>query len=336
MVLLVACCTMSCKKDSSSSSDDGSLKRIEFEDDEITLSVGDEYTLELVAVPSNADLPKCSFTSDDKSVATVGKSSGTVTAVAEGEAIITATTSDGKFTAECVVTVTSGGGGVTLKGIKFEEDDITLAEGATRTLKLVAIPASADLPKCNFTSDDAKVATVEKTTGKVTAVKKGETVITATTADGKFSADCYVTVTGGGSGGGVYREPYMAFGATKTTVKNFETREIAEEGDVYLYYWGENDDVNFIYYDFQIDSKMYWNAVCLNNTNNIENRVVSFLSEKYQYLGEEQGDRYFISSDGAIGVVMYFDSDVWFVEYFDATSIGKAAFSAKRVKRLAP
>jgi hypothetical protein len=83
------------------------LEGIAFADDDITITVDQKYALELKAIPSGVDLPTCTFTSNDKSVATVDKS-GVVTAIAEGEAIITATTSNGKFSAVCYVTVIDG------------------------------------------------------------------------------------------------------------------------------------------------------------------------------------------------------------------------------------
>jgi len=81
-----------------------------------------------------------------------------------------------------------------LKGIKFKEDEIILIEEAKRILELVAIPSGADLPQCNFVSDDPGIATVNKTTGEVTAVAEGLAVITATTPDGAFTTNCFVTV----------------------------------------------------------------------------------------------------------------------------------------------
>jgi len=95
-------------------------------------------------------------------------------------------------------TFTKKTGSDVLKGIKFEEDEITLIEGATRVLELVAIPSGADLPPCNFTSDDPNIATVNQTTGEVTAIAKGLAVITATTDDGNFTARCFVTVIASG------------------------------------------------------------------------------------------------------------------------------------------
>ena len=103
---------VACKKDASSSgssgNDNNKLKGISFEEEDITLSVGETYSPELITDPSDADLPKCTFTSDNKNVATVNKTTGAITAVAKGEAVITAKTSNGKFSAECLVTVIDG------------------------------------------------------------------------------------------------------------------------------------------------------------------------------------------------------------------------------------
>jgi hypothetical protein len=95
----------SCKKDGGDA-----LKGIEFDEDEIELAVGEEYDLSeiLSAVPANAELPKCSYASDDKAVATVGKSTGKVKAVAAGEATVTATVAgDDRKTADITVVVKS-------------------------------------------------------------------------------------------------------------------------------------------------------------------------------------------------------------------------------------
>lgn len=75
---------------------------------ELSLSVGEEYTLTASVSPDNADIPDVIWSSDNESVARVD-SNGTVTAVAEGEAEITVTTVDGGFSDVCVVTVTDDG-----------------------------------------------------------------------------------------------------------------------------------------------------------------------------------------------------------------------------------
>jgi hypothetical protein len=86
-----------------------SLTSIEFEEDDVVIEIGEEYELSIFPIPDKVDLPKCSFSSDDKSVVTVSKSTGIIKGISAGEATITAKTSDGKFFATCDVTVRSEG-----------------------------------------------------------------------------------------------------------------------------------------------------------------------------------------------------------------------------------
>jgi LPXTG-motif cell wall-anchored protein len=74
---------------------------------ELTLSVGDEpVSLVATVEPSDADNKNVTWSSSDESVATVhANSPAAVTPVGEGSAIITVTTEDGGFSAQCVVTV---------------------------------------------------------------------------------------------------------------------------------------------------------------------------------------------------------------------------------------
>lgn len=69
----------------------------------LTLDVNQTAPLTATITPSDATNQNVTWTSDNPSVATV--SGGVVTAVAPGEATITATTADGGFAATCTVTV---------------------------------------------------------------------------------------------------------------------------------------------------------------------------------------------------------------------------------------
>ena len=71
-------------------------------DDAVTLGTGDDATLTLYAEPEEVDVSAAVWTSSDESIATVDEE-GTVTAVAEGEATVTATL--GGMEAVCEVTV---------------------------------------------------------------------------------------------------------------------------------------------------------------------------------------------------------------------------------------
>jgi|GEM_PF-614699 len=82
----------------------------------LTLTEGDTETLVATINPDDADNQNVSWESSNEAVATVS-ANGLVTAVAEGNAVITVTTEDGGKTATCTVTV----GGV---GIDRVEDNI--------------------------------------------------------------------------------------------------------------------------------------------------------------------------------------------------------------------
>ena len=72
---------------------------------QLDLSVGEGFHLGAVVTPQNATNARVSWTSDNATVASVGKESGQVEALAPGNATITVTTVDGGFTDTCPVTV---------------------------------------------------------------------------------------------------------------------------------------------------------------------------------------------------------------------------------------
>lgn len=78
--------------------------------------------------------------------------------------------------------------------IMIDKANATIAVG--NTLKLNATLAQGDLQgdKLIWSTNDAKIATVDEN-GLVTGVKEGAAIITVTTPDGKYSANCEVTVT---------------------------------------------------------------------------------------------------------------------------------------------
>lgn len=137
-------------------------------------------TLQLVAtvVPSYAADTSVTWTSSNTATATVS-SSGLVTGVSAGNATITATTTDGGYCASCTVTVS----GVTLNTTSAEVNP-----GETLQLLASVVPSDTSV---TWTSSDTAVATVSAA-GLVTGVGTGNTVITATTDDGKSSASCTV------------------------------------------------------------------------------------------------------------------------------------------------
>ena len=145
-------------------------------------------TLTATVSPENADDKTVTWSSSDESVAKVDKNTGKVTAVKAGTATITAETVNGK-TAACKVTVKSSA----IETITINKTEIELARGKSETLTAI-VSSENDYDKTvTWSSSDPNVATVDKNTGKVTAVKAGTATITAETVNGK-TAECKVTV----------------------------------------------------------------------------------------------------------------------------------------------
>lgn len=125
------------------------------------------------------------WTSSDESVATVDET-GTVTAVAAGEANVTASVKNADIAASTHIKVV-----VTPTGVAAPEsiDLVTNGEN-TKDLDAKLVPADATDVKLAYESSDESVATVDET-GKVTAVANGEctitTYVTAKTEDAEAS-----------------------------------------------------------------------------------------------------------------------------------------------------
>lgn len=111
------------------------------------------------------------WTSSDETVAIVS-AEGTVTAVAPGEAQITATTEDGTLSASCPVAV-----GVGITGVNAPETlELQLGETETGKLGASALPKESTDVTFTYESSDKAVATVDAS-GEVKAVGEGECVI---------------------------------------------------------------------------------------------------------------------------------------------------------------
>ena len=154
------------------------LTGIALDQETLALAINGTESAKLTAAPVPAEstepVDEVTYTSSNEAVATVAED-GTVTAVADGEAEITATL--GEYTASCKVTVTTAP-----DGIKFGKASGSLTVGGSTTLKLYTTPSEAaapDMSQVTFTSSDEDVAAVDGE-GKVTAQKAGKATITAT------------------------------------------------------------------------------------------------------------------------------------------------------------
>lgn len=156
----------------------------------LELSIGGSgYALEAIASPVGSINRTITWASSDTSIATVS-SNGIVTPVGTGAATITATTADGGYTADCIVTVKPN---IPVTGISLDKTSIILpAPGATSSLMVNFEPMDASNRNITWTSSDESVAKVAG--GVVTSVAAGTAEITAASVDGNFLVTCTVVV----------------------------------------------------------------------------------------------------------------------------------------------
>lgn len=158
---------------------------IKLNQSKIDVKKGKTYQLKATVYPTNTTNQKLTWTSDDSSIATVN-SSGKITAKSVGTTTIWVSTVNGK-TAKCVVNVQ-----VLAVNLNIIPDAITLKEGQSKQLKAVVSPIDTT-ERVKWHSSNPKIAKVDQT-GKVTALKSGETVIYATTDSLDYWAGCNVRV----------------------------------------------------------------------------------------------------------------------------------------------
>lgn len=168
------------------------LKRatsISLNETDATLVENQSLQLTASVLPENADNRAVEWSSSNDNVATVDNN-GLVTAIAQGEAFITAITADGSLlTASCHIKVVK-----LVSSITLNETDLTLTEGSTTKLSATISPELADNQYLKWETSNEAIAVVNMN-GEVTAKSQGNAVITVTSTDGSnISAYCNVTV----------------------------------------------------------------------------------------------------------------------------------------------
>ncbi|MBD5407331.1 MAG: leucine-rich repeat protein [Treponema sp.] len=157
------------------------VNKVTLDKDTLTLTRDKTAKLTATVYPDNADDKTVTWSSSDETVATVDNN-GTVTAVKEGTANITARA--GGKTATCKVTVP-------VNNVKLDTYTLTLKRNKTAKLTATVYPDNADNKTVTWSSSNISVATVDND-GTVTAVGAGYATITARVGD--KTAQCTVHV----------------------------------------------------------------------------------------------------------------------------------------------
>lgn len=157
----------------------------------IRINVGQTYRLKKTVWTNGSKNPGVKFTSKNKRIASVGKTSGKIKGKRVGSTVITAKTTDSVHaTARCRVIVIRR---ATL--LRLNKTYANCYIGKTFKLKATIKPKNASIKKVKWSSSNSKIASV-LSNGKVTGIAEGDVYITAKTTDGSNkTARCYVKVT---------------------------------------------------------------------------------------------------------------------------------------------
>ncbi len=151
---------------------------------------GQLLTLSTVINPVDATNQSVVWSSSDDAIATVD-SSGIVKGIAEGKATITVKTVDGGFTASSDINVKVTP--ISAVKVNLTPKSGSIEVGASLGLSATVKPSNATNKNITWSSSNPSIASVSAI-GLVTALKIGETTITATSVDGGFSSKSEIKV----------------------------------------------------------------------------------------------------------------------------------------------
>ena len=188
--------------------------------------VGDKVTLSATVAPDNTTDKNITWSCSTPEIATIDAQSGELTALAPGEAKITATCGD-----------ISGTATVTVKPILATEltlsaQDMTLLVGQTGKLTATVTPDNTTDKTVIWKSDNEAIAKVEAG-GTVTAVSVGIANITATC--GEVSATCKVTVNARPETPKQYVRKGNGKSCTFVVMMNLTDKELTQQGCRFAY-----------------------------------------------------------------------------------------------------
>lgn len=160
---------------------------IELSADAVDLAVGESIKITATIHPEDVKDKTPLWSSSDKSVASVS-SDGTVTGVSEGEATITAQSSNG-ISASASVIVKN----LSVESVSLSKSELTLMVGSFSKLAETITPSNAADKRLTWLSSESSVASVSSD-GLICAKAIGTAIISVITHDRNKVAKCTLTV----------------------------------------------------------------------------------------------------------------------------------------------
>lgn len=209
------------------------------------LAVGSSTSLTATVAPENAADTSVTWSTDSDTVATVNPA-GIVTGHQSGTATITATTTDGGYTASCTVRVTNvDATNVGIINAAGGDLPTEIEVGSTLSLEAVVLPENTTFKTVSWSSSDTSIATINED-GVVTARSEGDVVITVLTDYGNVSNTYSLHIAAAGSIA-VQKTDNVMFTDKNWNAQINGVSESWSGGDVYGYVSGQGLQVTSSY-----------------------------------------------------------------------------------------
>ena len=166
-----------------------SISNITLSETSISLVKKQSTQLTATVSPKNATNKEIVWSTSDANIATVDND-GIVTAISVGNCKVSASSKDGKVSADCDIEVTP----IVVNSISLSSNELSLVEGETASLIATISPEDADDKSLNWQSSDANTVAVNSE-GKVSAIKTGQATITCSSLSSGVEAKCVVFVS---------------------------------------------------------------------------------------------------------------------------------------------
>ena len=178
----------------------------------------------------------------------------------------------------------------------LSDSDLKLHYDDTHQYALTKGTESVSATTFKWTSSDTLVGRVDQS-GKFTGRRIGQTTIKAVSSDGKVNAESKVTIEPYST---LCTEPVLDFKSNQAAIKAKEKRTVQGEDTASVAYKGENAKLRGVAYIFTKNALTH-SILVFTETQAVADEAATFLSERYDYIGEDESIFYFTNNKVIVG-----------------------------------
>lgn len=253
------------------------ITNIELDHNTLSIDNGSSETLTATITPSDATNQILTWSANNENVAlTPNGSTCIVTGKSAGESIITVSANDGSGkSATCTVTINLVN--VPVEGVNLDKTEASVKVGRSVNLTATITPENATNPAVSWTKDNDNITlTPNSNIVTVMGVTKGTSVVTATTDDGSYTAECRITINDGIEGYTELRENYTATGAVFKDEATFDSNSQTFFADITIDKSVDVQNILSLSSDITIWSSSNISCIHLFNQNSTNSIEVNF------------------------------------------------------------